>query len=438
MAATNENELESEMADSLPPSEGHSENQTTLHMEGVQQQHMESQPGEQHTEGDQEENGSRTEEAEKHTPLSGGIAADETDTCRSQTEQSSVPENEFYSSDGTLPTGCQAASCASSSSYPSCSSPSSSSQTFFSLSSSSVPPPSLVSAESSLASEAAPPSVSPLKREEGLCTPSKEGVRTPQKDEGLTQGKQASPTSSDLFADEIGDPATIDAAEGIHKEPEHVDADPAFSPSSEKREDNSANKPAKSKALSSSSYAYGLWPENPSPSSSENRQPSLLHLAAACKKLTKESQAADFVATLSADDKIHLQRRYHRVNRHIACLPPLRPMPQDKFRVGFREVKSKPKKEDVVELLEEQEKQLRKLQPHDVVFAHLYSQLRELFPERGDAALYEVCRRVCAEAKKENRKDVLAPLKRTLLNARFALAREQRKLRSHSTAPEDV
>lgn len=196
MAATDEKELESQMADPLPPSKGDRDNQAASHLEGVQEQCMESQAGEQHMGGTQEESESTKEEAEKDTPLSGEMTAGETagvttDTRRSQTEQISVFDNEFYSSDSTLPTGCQAASSASSSSYLSCSSPSSSSPT--PLSSSSVPPPSLVSAESSLSSGAAPPSVSPLKREEGLCTPSKEGVRTPQKEGGFIQVKQATP-----------------------------------------------------------------------------------------------------------------------------------------------------------------------------------------------------------------------------------------------------
>ncbi|CBZ50296.1 conserved hypothetical protein [Neospora caninum Liverpool] len=174
----------------------------------------------------------------------------------------------------------------------------------------------------------------------------------------------------------------------------------------------------------------GLWPEFSVAGALE--LPSLLHLAAACKKFSKPKQAQEFLETLSAEEKTQLQRRYHRVARQLARVSPVRPMPQEKFRL-FAVTKAETR-EDYVDLMKDQEKQLRSLQPHDVVFANLHGQLKELFPERSEAALYDMCRRVCALANQTNRKDVLGPLKRALSHARFALAREHRKWRSQETA----
>ncbi|KEP64263.1 UNVERIFIED_CONTAM: hypothetical protein HHA_253160 [Hammondia hammondi] len=260
---------------------------------------------------------------------------------------------------------------------------------------------------------ATPFSSPPLKRQAGAES---SGVQTPQR-------PAESPARSDGRRGEASEEEGEVTSQSRAKAETHEVASEE-QPQRSQEEKQKVNKGEKKTEL-----FLGMWPEHSGAGVLE--LPSLLHLAAACKQFSQPKQARDFLDTLSAEEKTQLQRRYHRVARQLARVSPLRPMPQEKFRLLAPTAKEK---EDVWETMREQEKQLRSLQPHDVVFANLQGQLKELFPERSEAALYELCRRVCVLAKQSSRKDVLGPLKRALSHARFALAREHRKLRSQETA----
>ncbi|EPT31829.1 hypothetical protein TGME49_253160 [Toxoplasma gondii ME49] len=260
---------------------------------------------------------------------------------------------------------------------------------------------------------ATPFSSPPLKRQAGAES---SGVQTPQR-------SAECPAGSDARREEANEEEGELTSQSRAKE-ETREAASEEQPEGSQEEGQKVNKGEKKTEL-----FLGMWPEHSGAGGLE--LPSLLHLAAACKQFSQPKQARDFLETLSAEEKTQLQRRYHRVARQLARVSPVRPMPQEKFRLLAPTSKAK---EDVWEIMREQEKQLRCLQPHDIVFANLQGQLKELFPERSEAALYDLCRRVCALAKQSSRKDVLGPLKRALSHARFALAREHRKLRSQETA----
>ncbi|PFH31200.1 hypothetical protein BESB_030740 [Besnoitia besnoiti] len=257
-----------------------------------------------------------------------------------------------------------------------------------------------------------------LKRQDGGGTP---GVFTPQKESEASaqcyRGAQADAASPP--EDEVGAASRVASGE----------AEGASETTAEARECAGKEDGEETRAAQKNDLFLGMWPSFSLAGTLE--APSLPQQAAACKRFTEQKQAEEFLATLSAEEKNLLQRRYSRVARQLARLPALRSMPQEKFR-SFA-LKDEKAREDYVELWKEQEKQLRALQPHDIVFANLHARLKELYPERSDVALYDMCRRVCAHAKKEGRKDVLGPLRGALSHARFALAREHRKARSFET-----
>lgn len=293
MAAREENESESRTGGSTPsPLRGPGDDQAAGDLGGTHEQCSQpsrQEPLEAEEHGDKEK--SMGEEADTRAQPPHATTAEKTGSTTNLPGADSGLSSTIrglFSSDCTLSGDCQAPSSARcSSSYPSCSSPSSSSQVALSASSSVVFPAASQSpvCPDSLFSEPTPPSASPLKREEDVRTPTKEGVCTPRQEGAHAQAKQGSATEL-LSQDRMAD--TVDTGtDSINKKKSgQQSVDSVLSPEKPR---NKSDKPVKTKP--SSSCTYGLWPEDPNVPT-ESGQPSLLHLAAACKKLTKESQAA--------------------------------------------------------------------------------------------------------------------------------------------------
>lgn len=206
-------------------------------------------------------------------------------------------------------------------------------------------------------------------------------------------------------------------------------------------DDKSTNRAAKTTGegnLAASSFAWGLWPQPLAPSDAPEG-PSLLLLAAAGKKFQTEEKAKAFLETLTEEHKHQLQRRHNRVAKQMLHVPPFEALPREKFRYEAPPVREpgdnghqSALRSYTKELLE-QETQLKALQLHDIVFANLYTRLRDLFPERNDTTLYRMCKVACGVAKRRGLSEVVEPLRRRLEDARFRVARERRKICTGST-----